>query len=70
MSHARGREAILKRYRAEYRAACVEAQAAETALRHTLTNSASLRQVAKAAKRAQRAAASLYTAAACLLSPP
>jgi hypothetical protein len=61
---------VKRRLRAEYRTARAEARLAAAELASHLRRRGPLRQVAKAADRARRAAAHLYTAAACLLSPP
>ncbi len=59
-----------KRYRAELAIAKTEARSALAALSRTLEARSSLRRLARHAKRAQRATAALYTAAACLILPP
>lgn len=56
--------------RREYRAARVAARAAASELVDALSGRRSMRQVAAASDRAKLAAAKLYTAAACILSPP
>lgn len=59
------------RFRAEYRAAQKDARTAHAELARALRQRrCPLREIARAAKRAHLAAARLYTAAACLLSPP
>jgi hypothetical protein len=58
------------RYRAEYEAARAEAESAVLALRACLRFRAPTADLAAAAKRAQLATARLYTATACILSPP
>lgn len=56
--------------RAEYRAATAEALTAMTELRRLLVQRHTVRQAARAAVSARRACARLYTAAACIISPP
>jgi hypothetical protein len=57
-----------EKYRLEYEDARVEAKLASADLQQALAGRVA--HVAAAARRAQLAAARLYTAAACILSPP
>lgn len=61
---------VSRRYRSDYRRARAEARVALAELHRRLGTRCPLRKIADASRRAQRAAARLYTAAACLLSPP
>lgn len=56
--------------RAEYRAATAEALTAMDELRRVLKRRHTLTQASRAAVSARRACARLYTAAACIISPP
>lgn len=61
---------LTDRYRAELASAKKEAASALEELRRCLRRDRGLRALAKAAKRAQHAAAAVYTAASCLILPP
>jgi hypothetical protein len=60
----------LQRYRAEYDAAHADAELATAEYLRCLSSGAGIRAVAAASRKQQIAAARLYTAAACLISPP
>jgi hypothetical protein len=60
----------MREYQADYAARVAEADAAAFELRRLIRFRAPLVVVAEAAKRSQLASARLYTAAACILSPP
>ncbi len=67
---ARATESTTQRYRRMYETAQMEASEAVEALRLCLWRGADVKTIAAAAHRAQFASARLYTAAACILSPP